>query len=213
MKKGKTLSVFLLDRSGSMYSIWNDAVGAYQSFIEDQKKVEGELQLVLKVFDTEHDLVHDFVDINDASASDLEGYAPRGATALLDAMAFTIKEVGEKLAAMPEEERPEKVAFAVMTDGYENSSKEYRDPEEVKELVKEQTEKYSWEFFFMGANIDAVGVASGIGIPTMNTMNYMADSEGSRRAMMSYSNTMSSYRTGESHNLSAEDQLKSESDS
>ncbi|MGG0288838.1 hypothetical protein ABEY41_27960 [Peribacillus butanolivorans] len=64
---------------------------------------------------------------------------------------------------MDEEQRPGIVIFVITTDGMENASQEFTF-EKVKEMIEHQQEKYSWEFIFMGANIDAAQKADSIGI-------------------------------------------------
>ena len=64
----------------------------------------------------------------------------------------------------------------VITDGYENSSREY-DAEKIRALVKRLDEK-DWVFTYIGANQDAILEARKIGIN--NAMNYDADEDGTR---------------------------------
>ena len=102
------------------------------------------------------------IDAKEARLTDKEYYV-RGTTALLDAVGKTILDVGYRLSNTKEEQRPGKVIFVITTDGMENASSEFT-YEKVQQLIKHQQEKYSWEFIFMGANIDAVKEADSIGI-------------------------------------------------
>ena len=70
-----------------------------------------------------------------------------------------------------------KVMFVIITDGEENSSREYSS-DKVKAQIEREKEKYGWEFIFLGANIDAVQTASRFGIAPDRAQNYHADSEG-----------------------------------
>ena len=92
-------------------------------------------------------------------------------------MGKTIDAVGERLAATPEEQRPAKVIFAITTDGYENASRSYS-LEKVKGMIEHQQTKYSWEFLFFGANIDAFGAAARIGISASHATQVSASEEG-----------------------------------
>jgi hypothetical protein len=98
-------------------------------------------------------------------------YQPLGMTAMLDAIGKTVVSVGQKLAATPEEERPGLVSVTIITDGYENQSKEYT-WESVRNMIKEQKEKYSWQFTFIGANIDVDKVTYDLGIDKAWTATY-----------------------------------------
>ncbi|MBR2911832.1 MAG: hypothetical protein IKC05_09495, partial [Lentisphaeria bacterium] len=64
-----------------------------------------------------------------------------------------VDKLGRDFAAMPEEERPESVIFAIITDGCENSSREFS-LKDVKERIDRQTKEYSWEFVYLAANQD-----------------------------------------------------------
>ena len=68
------------------------------------------------------------------------------------------------------------VLVTIITDGYENSSREY-DAEKMRTLVKRLDEK-DWVFTYIGANQDAILEAKKIGIN--NAMNYSADEIGTR---------------------------------
>ncbi|MCL2471991.1 MAG: hypothetical protein FWF25_09705 [Propionibacteriaceae bacterium] len=67
---------------------------------------------------------------------------PRGSTALLDAVGRSITAFGERLAALPEDDRPSRVIFAIMTDGMENASKEFTHAA-IKEMITRQEKTYN----------------------------------------------------------------------
>ena len=109
-------------------------------------------------------------DIQEVKSIDKE-YVPSGTTALFDAIGIAISENGKRFDSMTEDEKPEKVLILTITDGAENSSKEYT-LDKIKEMVKHQIEKYKWDFSFVGANIDSFSVGSGMGFAQSATMNY-----------------------------------------
>ena len=160
MRNDLTDVTVVLDRSGSMQSCRDDAEGGLNTFIEEQKKQPGETLFTLVQFDTEYEFVHKGKPIRDVGPCEL---VPRGMTALLDAVGRAIAETGERLAAMPEPDRPGLVVFVIVTDGQENSSKEYTKPQ-IKEMIERQQNDYKWQFTFLGANQDAFAEAHGIGI-------------------------------------------------
>jgi hypothetical protein len=116
---------------------------------------------------------------------------PRGNTALLDSMARLILESGRRLAKLPEEQRPGTVIVAIMTDGLENSSREWTHGA-VKQLVERQTTDYGWQFLYMGADQDAIEVGSQMGIPAAQSVTYGRGK--SREAMMNVSSKLASAR-------------------
>lgn len=90
-------------------------------------------------------------------------YSPNGCTAMNDGIGTAIDRIGKWLARMPEEERPSKNLIVIMTDGEENSSREYT-LTRVKEMIQHQTEKYNWTFVYMGMDITSAKCADNLGI-------------------------------------------------
>lgn len=164
----------VLDRSGSIRKILSDMQGGLQTFIEDQKKVPGRCTLRISQFDNEYEVVHGSRPISEVEVPSIH---PRGWTALLDAWGRALTEFGEELAALPEDQRPSKVIFVVMTDGLENASKEWT-YDQVHAATTEQREKWGWEFLFLGANMDAVKEGAKLGVPSANSITYDTDSKG-----------------------------------
>jgi hypothetical protein len=174
--------VAILDRSGSMSSLRHDTIGGFNTFLAEQKKNSGKAKLTLVQFDDQYQIDYDGVDIQ--SVKDLTGdtYRPRGSTALLDAVGKTIVTVGERFAKMKEEERPGQVIFLIITDGEENSSKEYIVASKIAEMVKHQTEKYNWTFTFLGGGDAAFSQGAALGFSASNTYNYSANHGGTSNA-------------------------------
>lgn len=140
-----TALLIVLDRSGSMSPIRDDMVGGLEHMLADQAAHPGMLTVDLITFDTEIEHTHSF-----AAPSDVKVLLePRGGTALYDAVGLSINGFGAALTALPEHARPSVVQVIIVTDGFENSSHEYR-LDTVRALIKQQTEKYGWEFVFLG---------------------------------------------------------------
>ena len=160
MRKDFTDITLVVDRSGSMEAIREDAMGGVNRFILDQAEKPGDAVLTLVQFDTEYEFVHRAKPIKGIPQYVL---TPRGGTALLDAVGRAINETGERLTAMPEANRPGLVVFVVMTDGEENSSREFS-KKQIKEKISHQQDKYGWQFVFLGANQDAFAEAGAMGM-------------------------------------------------
>jgi len=190
MKKGLTEIICILDRSGSMNATINDAIGGFNSFIETQKKVPGEAKVTLVLFDDQYDIIESGKDIGKIKLLNESTYVPRGMTALLDAVGKTINNVGTRLASTEEDERPEKVMVAILTDGEENASKEFT-KEKVNEMIEHQKTKYQWDFVFLAANQDAIQAGTSIGINAQSCFAYVANGVGTRSAY----NNLTSYTT------------------
>ncbi|PWN06477.1 vWA domain-containing protein [Rhodohalobacter mucosus] len=193
MKKGLSEILCIIDRSGSMNTIKSDAIGGFNTFLAEQKKQPGEASFTFVQFNTEMEVVHENKPLNNVEPITDDDFIPGGATALLDAVGFTIDSTGKRLANTPEANRPEKVIVAILTDGQENSSKEYH-LSKIKKMIKHQKEKYSWEFIFLGANQDAFSEAYKIGIDNKDAFNFAATDEGVRSAYNDMSIRVSDYR-------------------
>jgi uncharacterized protein YegL len=193
MKKNLTEIVFILDKSGSMYNIKEDAIGGFNSFIKDQKKIDGETKVTLVLFDHHVTTVIDAKEINEVEELTELKYKPSGMTSLLDAIGLSIVNLGRRLRDASEDERPENVIFAIMTDGEENMSQDYT-LEKVNEMVSHQAEIYDWQFIFLGANIDAVSTANSLGINGKFAGQFVADGMGTKMGMSNVSAMTTSYR-------------------
>ncbi len=169
-----TLIAALLDRSGSMQAIADDTRGGFDAYIAQERGQPGTTLVTLAQFDDRYELVYSDRPIADVPALTLE---PRGNTALLDAIGRFVTEVGAGLAALPEDQRPGDVTVLVMTDGMENASREWS-YEAVRDLISQQETQYSWDFVFLGANMDAVQVGARMGFAAAKSLTYDADADG-----------------------------------
>lgn len=177
MKQNLTELVFILDRSGSMSGLEEDTIGGYNSMIEKQKTAEGDALITTILFDNDYEILHDRVDLNVLAPLTHKDYFVRGSTALLDALGRAIQTTIQHRRSTPKEEQPAKTIFVITTDGAENASWEYS-ADRIKQLVKQQTDEYGWEFLFLGANIDAVQTAARYGISNDRAAQYHADKQG-----------------------------------
>lgn len=196
MKQGLTHIHFILDRSGSMESIKKDTIGGFNAFLQAQKAAPGEATMTVVQFDTQdaYEVITDRKPISEAKELTSSTFTPRAGTPLYDAIGRGINELGKQLSDLPEDQRPEKVAFVILTDGEENSSKEFVQAK-VLEMIKHQTEKYSWQFMFLGANIDAINVAKGIGIAAQSALTFAPNAIGTTSAYAGVARVMTCYRS------------------
>jgi len=177
MKKNLTELVFILDCSGSMAPLQMDTIGGFQSLLQEQKQKEGEAFVSTVLFSDKSRVLHDRKKIAEVAPLTTSDYVPYGCTALLDAVGGAVKHISHIHKYAREEDRPEKTLFVIITDGMENASRFYR-ANEVKRMIQEKKQKEHWEFLFIGANIDAVEVASELGIEKEYAADYCADEMG-----------------------------------
>ncbi len=178
MRKNWTELVFILDRSGSMAGLESDTIGGFNGMLQKQRAVGGGVTVTTVLFDDKYELLHDRIDIQGVQPMTDRQYYVRGCTALLDAVGKTICKIKAVQANTSEEMRAEKVIFVIITDGFENASREFRSSQ-VKEMIEHQKEA-GWEFLFLGANMDAVSEAGKIGIAPSRAVTYNCDSEGTQ---------------------------------
>jgi uncharacterized protein YegL len=193
MKKGLTELVFILDKSGSMSGLETDTIGGYNSMLAKQQAVEGECRITTVLFDNNYELLHDRIDIRAVSPISEKEYQIGGSTALLDAIGRTIHKIGNAQKHTANEYRAEKVMLVIITDGEENSSREYS-AKRIKQMIERQKSRYEWEFIFLGANIDAVETAGRFGISADRAQNYHADSEGVELNFLVISEAVTTFR-------------------
>lgn len=169
--------VFILDRSGSMRGLEQDTIGGFNAMLDRQREAEGQALVSTVLFDSGTEVIHDRVDVRKVEPMTEKQYAVRGCTALLDAVGGAIHHIGNVHKYAREEDRPARTLFVITTDGMENASRRY-DAGRVREMIRHQTERYGWEFLFLGANIDAVQTAGRFGIDADRAANYHSDSLG-----------------------------------
>lgn len=163
--------VIVLDRSGSMKAVKDDTEGGLAAFLEAQSENPGETRVSLYQFDTEYEQVYENLPLADIPVYTLK---PRGGTALLDAIGRTITSVKAQIKALDVDDRPGEVVLVVLTDGAENSSREYTLPR-VKELIEKRRAK-GWQVVFLGADQDAITVAASMGIDRDSSLSYLSRS-------------------------------------
>lgn len=168
MKNDYTHVAMVIDRSGSMKDSWTDVLGGYKQIVDDNKKEPGKCTFTVAVFDDSYELKT----------------SPRGWTALLDAVGKTINEVGDKLKKLDEKDRPAKILIYIISDGQENSSKEFKKSDIVK-MIEEQESKYSWVFSYMGSTLESVNDAISFGIKATNSTVYNDKNYGNTFSILS----------------------------
>lgn len=205
----KTQIICILDRSGSMSSIIDDAIGGFNQFIEDQKKLEDDASMTVALFDDQYELLYDNIPIPEVENFSKKTWYPRGMTALYDAIGKTINTVKQQHKNLKKKEKPDKVLVCIVTDGHENASEEY-DNAAINKLIKECETQKGWSFVYLAANQDAFSVGSSFGISKGNTYTFNADSKGMFNVSSTLTNTANYYRNASSDNLVNSDTLMDE---
>lgn len=181
--------VAIIDRSGSMESVKSDAIGGFNNFLEEQKKLPGKATFTLIQFDHEIEIKYNGVDISKVQPYTVDTYNPRGTTALYDAIGRGIGEASRRGA-------DRQVIVVILTDGHENSSKEVTRQQVLDMISKYETE--GWGFIFLAAGssqFDAEHTAGSIGIKSNNAMGMSRSSAGMSALYEKSGDAVHSYRT------------------
>lgn len=171
--KTTIFNLIILDESGSMYSIAKPAVDGVNETVQSiraaqKKHPEQEHYVTLVTFNDEVKIVYDNVPVAEVRKLEQKDYQPECCTALYDAMGMSLSRLKKYVAEC------DKVLVTIVTDGYENSSKEYN-ASAIKALV-ESLKKRNWVFVYMGANQDVREVGDLLSIS--NVMEFDATTEG-----------------------------------
>ncbi|MGL4942679.1 MAG: hypothetical protein ACRC46_05770 [Thermoguttaceae bacterium] len=166
----------LVDSSGSMAPIAADMAGSLNQLVKENRELD--VLVTYSIFSDNYQPVFADKPIKKVKEFTL---TPTSSTALIESACKMIDEVGERLAATPDDKRAEKVMFVIVTDGEENAS----DPEYTKSLllnkIKHQTEAYNWLFLYLGANQDAITVAESYGISADRAIDWTPTKDGAAR--------------------------------
>lgn len=188
MKENYVHVTFVIDESGSMSGTESDVIGGFKKVVDEQREnKDGSCSISYYKFNGEVEEVFVGKDVNDVEYIDGK-YRPNGMTALFDGVGIAVDKTGKWLSDMNEEDRPEKVLVVVMTDGGENSSREYSSSR-IKEMIKEQEEKYNWTFVYMGSDLTDANDANSMGLTTKlyaSKMNYISNYDVINASVSSY---------------------------
>ena len=188
--------VFILDRSGSMDALAEDTIGGYNSLLKKQKGLPGKAMVTTVLFDDSYEVLCNGEDLSKVEPLTSSVYYARGCTALLDAVGRTLVDVDAKYKGMADFMRPSNTMVVIITDGMENSSREYT-YDAVKRMISARRQ-VGWEFIFLGANIDAEYVAESIGIDRNRAATYSANGRAVRRSYDVVENMAAHVRCNES---------------
>lgn len=179
--------VCVLDRSGSMDNIRDDAIGGFNNFIKEQKAQPGKAKVSLILFDDKYEMVYRSKALGKVEKLDERTFVPRGMTAMNDAIGKTIRDFEAEQNSKPKSKR-NPVIFVILTDGMENASHEF-DTTHIKEMITEKQEE-GWEFVFLAANQDAFAKATSYGMKHNHVYNWTATAKGTQVGYCNITNSV-----------------------
>lgn len=168
-RKQNVLVNVILDKSGSMASKTNDVIEGFNAYITGLGKEDQVNYLFsLTPFDTQVAYCHVAIPLPEVKKLDSKSYQPAGNTALNDAIGITVRKVEA------DQPRVDKVVTVIMTDGEENSSREWTH-DAVRGLIERKEKEGSWTFVFLGAGLDAWHQGRSYGVRAANVAQYSSD--------------------------------------
>lgn len=176
--KEKTEIVFVLDCSGSMAGMEEDTVGGFNALLKKQKEKPGKAWVSTVLFNGESRVLHDRLPLPAVPFMRPEDFQVGGCTALMDALGGAVRHIERVHRYIRREDVPGHTLFVIMTDGMENASRRYTQPQVRAMIEKKRAE--GWEFLFLGANIDAAATAVSYGIQEDRAVDYHCDAVGTQ---------------------------------
>lgn len=178
--------VVLIDRSASMSGMEDETVGAFNSFLAEQKEVKGEAVLTLVLFDHREEIIHFQTPLNQVEPLTRSVYTIGGNTSMYDCL-------GNVMSAMKYANKSGKAIFLIQSDGQENTSQLYNGSR-IKQMIA-AGEEAGWDFQFIGTGIDAIVEGSKFGLQASKCASVSKDFGGFADYGRTISSTSTSYRS------------------
>ena len=172
----KIYNLIVLDASGSMYSIRNEAIAGVVETVQTIRTAQADnadqeqLFSLVVVNGKRIATVYDRMPISKVPDFNEKDYQTTDNTPLYDAMGDAITNLQRYI------DENDNALVTIITDGYENASMEWNH-QRITQLV-EDLKKKNWLFTYIGANQDALAVARDMGID--HSMNFAACPEGTK---------------------------------
>jgi hypothetical protein len=181
---------FVLDRSGSMSTLVNEAIEGFNTLVDEQRTLQTTPPLFsLELFNDTVKVLYDAIPISEIPILTRELYVPSGGTALNDAIGTMIHQIGGHTR------RSTRVLIAILTDGEENSSRSFSQAD-ILQMISYRRTTYDWQFIFIGPET-ALHYALSIGIPKSNVVSFNASGDGVRLILKKLSKSMRAYQLGD----------------
>jgi Mg-chelatase subunit ChlD len=195
MEKEKiNLVAFILDASGSMTGSEKFVCDTFNEQLKIAKEQKDQETLITMVsfstdsFGKKHTLKMFFANRPVDKVEEITKWKCNGGTPLHDAVGNTIAKLRETVDQYPD--RDISVLVNVITDGEENTSKEYKG-KQIKEIVSDLEKEGNWSFTFLGADIDVFKEGRKMGMSGTsggNTLSFSKSAAGFRGATAKMSN-------------------------
>ncbi len=181
--------VVIMDESGSMGQLGDEPNQALNSFIAEQKSALSD-DATFTLWGFNHEISLKIDDVRLKELDTINNIIPNGMTALFDA-------IGNAINTKLGKTRKDNVICVVITDGLENSSKEFK-KDQIQKMIKLAEEKHQWKFVYLGANQDAFAVGENMGVYKNCCVQFEAKHGELLRATRAVSENIAVYRNASS---------------
>merc|ERR1712110_303211 len=205
-ESGTSYVVCIVDRSGSMQSMGSAVKNGFNEFLQQQKAFPGACLATVVRFDNKVEIVNHGTKLADISPATDETFAPRGSTALYDALGDSIAMVKEKISTLSC--KPSRVMVLVLTDGQENASSKHSHSDVVKN-IKQCEDELKWSFVYIGANQNAITTGARMGFRADSCLTYAADHLHQRATWSNISSNLCRQRGGGSASWTHQERMSS----
>ena len=193
----------LIDRSGSMRTMFKETCKGVTDFVENQKvtqkKTGSFTTLKITTFDNNAEIMEGFdaVDITTAPSVNFEYLKPRYTTRLIDTAVESLIKQKRRIRLLKQNLSPEirKLnpniirIFAILTDGMDNESTLYSS-EDLNKMLKNLS-KEGGNAFFLGSGQDAINTGNQYGFEKGKCLTYTSEGTHANAAMRAMSNQIS----------------------
>ena len=194
----RTYVAIVLDKSGSMETIRDATIQGFNSQVDSIiKDAVGQTYLSLVSFSTYVEPTFWNQHPSYLTKLSRDNYKPAGNTALYDAIGYTI----HRLDFTAEDVGNSAFLVIIVSDGYENWSKEYKYT--LPGIIKQKQATGRWTFVYVGSNQDIAQVAQTLWIPVQNTHSFVNDSCGTAAAFTVTNNSLGTYFDGRKRGLTS----------
>ena len=191
--KPRVYVALVVDKSGSMGSIRDEAISAVNEQIQTVKNRADEVDTLVSLvtFDSSVNIQYYNQPLSEVKDLTEKTYYPDGGTAMRDGVGTIVTRLSDDLKDVDEKE-DYSVLVAIVSDGYENSSKEFS-ASEISEMVKSKQDTKKWTFVYLCANQDLTKIKDQFGFKTGNIMSFAATSRGVKNLSGEFSSGINSY--------------------
>jgi hypothetical protein len=175
-----------------MSHIKESTIEGFNDFLDDQREEDGDTEITLIQFNGETEELWSGRSLEEAFELDGGHYVTSGSTALNDAVGKGIQEAKARKARNDDDRQ---ILYVVITDGHENTSKEFSHSD-IQDMIEAERDE-GREFIFLAANQDAMATADSYGMDPNKSMTYAHNDEGNKAAYSATSRVVNAARNGD----------------